>query len=130
MVPHRGSLHTSQISHQNFATVSFTYFCHCFLVNYNLLLRSALVSKKWLNDFVCFGNSCLPLKDWPSCACEIISVADAGLLEGGFCYNVVHEACAKILKPHPLSIKPTTDFQSFWRETSCPTGQLIHFRAC
>ena len=34
-----------------------------------------------------------------------LSVADAGFLEGGFCYNNACKACAKLLGPHSLLIK-------------------------
>ena len=37
------------------------------------------------------------------------SVADAGFLEGGFCYGIARE----FLKPHPLSVKTTYIFDSF-----------------
>ena len=36
-------------------------------------------------------------------------VADAGFLEGGFCYIIAHE----FLKPHPLGVKTTPIFDRF-----------------
>ena len=37
------------------------------------------------------------------------TVADAGFLEGGFCYIIARE----FLKPHPLSVKTTPIFNRF-----------------
>ena len=41
------------------------------------------------------------------------ALADAGLHEGGFCYNIVCKARAKTLKPRPLLIKNTPIFDHF-----------------
>ena len=42
-----------------------------------------------------------------------MTVADAGFLEGGFCYIIARKACAKIFKPRTLSIKTAPIFDRF-----------------
>ena len=41
------------------------------------------------------------------------ALADAGLHEGGFCYNIARKAHVKNLKPRPLLIKNTPIFDRF-----------------
>ena len=53
-------------------------------------------------------------------------MADAGFLEGGFCYNDVHET----FMPRPLSVETTPiSKRSSLKEASFSTCQSIHFRS-
>ena len=60
---------------------------------------------------------------------EDYAVADAGFLEGGFCYCVAREARPKFLKLHPLLIKTTSIFDRF-REgiLALPVNQSVFDR--
>ena len=81
----RDSPHSSQISHWlPFSSLWLlksgpsSHICHCLNLLYKLLLKTAVSLKKWLQDFVSFGNLCMlhvPCAETALCMC-ILSYLD------------------------------------------------------
>ena len=55
-----------------------------------------------------------------------VTAADAGFVEGGFCYIIARKACAKFWEPRPLLAKPRL-FSIVVRGTACPTSPIDLF---